>query len=166
MTARADTLTLAGALEVCRNMRPLDAACIDAIRGPGFDRAAFALDRWETDGAAWEFRDDRGVYAIGGLSFPNAWSGTFWLLAHKRVDSLASTDETWRKLIRTTRTVISNALDQTNQLARQRIEAHVVVGWPAAQRLVRHLGFEHEGTLRKAGSGGEDFEIWAQVAGG
>jgi hypothetical protein len=166
VTARADTLTLPAALEVCWSMRPLDVACIEAIRGPGFDREAFALDRWQADGAAWEFSDELGVYAIGGLAFTSPWCGSFWLLAQERIDGLAPTAESWRKLVRVTRTVISNALDQTNPHARHRVEAHVLVGWPAAQRLVRHLGFIHEGTLKQAGSRGEDFEIWAQVAGG
>lgn len=166
MTARAETLTLAAALEICRHMRPSDVACIEAIRGPAFDHEAFAVDRWQTEGAAWEFHDECGVYAIGGLAFTSAWCGSFWLLAHERVDGLASTAQSWRKLVRVTRTVISSALDQTNQHARRRVEAHVLVGWPAAQRLVRHLGFIHEGTLKQAGSRGEDFEIWAQVAGG
>lgn len=166
MTARAETLTLSAALEVCRHMRPLDVACIEAICGPGFDREAFAVDRWQATGAAWEFLDAHGVYAIGGLAFSSAWCGTFWLVAHERVDDLTPTDESWRKLVRTTRTVISNALDPANPHARRRIEAHVLVDWIAARSLVRHLGFTHEGTLRQAGIGGEDFEIWAQVAGG
>ena len=165
MTTRADTLTLPAALEVCRNMRPMDAACIKALRGP-FDPDAFAVDRWQTNGAAWQLVDDLGPLAIGGLHFTTAWSASMWFLARQRVDRLAPTDETWRKLVRATRTVISNALDPDNEHARRRVEAHVLANWPAARRLVRHLGFELEGTLRQAGSGGEDFEIWAQVAEG
>lgn len=161
---RFEALTLPGALEVCRSMRPADVACVQAMRGP-FDRDAFAVDRWQTNGAAWQLVDDRGPIALGGLTFTSAWSGSMWFLGHGRLDELAPTHQTWRKLVLQTRTVIRNAMDPANEHARRRIDVHVLATWPAARRLVRHLGFVHEGTLRKAGSGGEDFEIWAQVGG-
>jgi len=123
---------------------------------------AFAVDRWQSADAGWTFLDDAGPLFIGGLTFSTAWSGTLWLIGHERVDAL--NDQSWRKLVRQTRTVVSNALDPANPHARRRIDAHVMSGWPAARRLVQHLGFEHEGTCRHAGSGGEDFEIWARVA--
>lgn len=166
MGSRLDDLTLPAAIEVCRRMRPLDSACIAAMRGSGFDPDAFAVDRWQTSGAAWVLVDDEGPLAIGGLTFTSGWAACMWLVAHERADSLAPTDESWRKLVRATRTVISNALNPASEHARQRIEVHVLAHWPAARRLVRHLGFEHEGTCRRAGSAGEDIEIWAQLAGG
>lgn len=89
-----------------------------------------------------------------------------WMLGHRRLDAAKPVDESWRKLVRATRTVICNALDPAHEHARHRVEAHVLANWPAARRLVRHLGFVHEGTCQRAGSGGEDIEIWAQVAEG
>lgn len=165
MTARLEALTLPAALEVCRSMRPHDAEVLRALLGP-FEPEAFAANRMSTEGAAWALVDDAGVLAIGGMEFRTAWSGCMWFLAHERADSLSPTDESWRKLVRATRTVVSNALDPLNENARHRVEAYVLATWPAAARLVRHLGFTREATLRRAGSGGEDIEIWAQVAEG
>lgn len=160
---RLEALTLPATIVVCRAMRPRDAHCITALRGP-FDPDTFAVDRWQTPGPAWALHDDAGPLIAAGLAFTSAWSACFWLVAHERADALAPTAETWRKVVRETRKVIVNVLDPRNEHARRRVEAHVMVGWPEARRLVAHLGFEHEGTCRKAGSGGEDFEIWARVA--
>jgi hypothetical protein len=162
---RLEDLTLPLALEVCRAMRPKDRACIVAMRGAMY-ADAFAQERFDTDGPAWALCDGVGPILIAGLQFVSPWVATMWLLAHERADSLPATDETWRKLVRATRTVIRNALDPENPHARRRIEVHVLSDWPQARRLVHHLGFHREGTLRQAGSGGEDIEIWAQVAGG
>lgn len=159
---RFEGLTLAAAQEVCRAMRPNDAAVLRAMLG-SFDAETFALDRFESHGAAWMLVDEIGPIAIGGLELRNAWAGCMWFLAHARADQLPPTDQTWRKLVRCTRTVISNALNPSNPHARHRVETYVLSTWPQAQRLVRHLGFAHEGTCRAAGSAGEDIEIWAQV---
>lgn len=158
---RIEALTLPAAIVVCRAMRPMDAACIRAMRGD-LSPDAFAVDRWQSADAGWVIHDDAGPLFIGGVTFATAWSGTLWLIGHERVDAL--TEQSWRKLVRQTRTVVSNALDPANPAARRRIDAYVMSAWPAARRLVQHLGFEHEGTCRQAGSGGEDFEIWARVA--
>lgn len=158
-------LTLPLAVEVCRAMRPMDRTCIVALRGAVY-ADAFAQDRMDTDGPAWALCDDAGPVLIAGLQFVSPWAATLWMLAHERANDLAPTGETWRKLVRSTRTVVMNALDPSNPHARRRIEAHVLSKWAEARRLVHHLGFQHEGTLRQAGSGGEDIEIWAQVAEG
>jgi hypothetical protein len=160
---RLEALTLPDAIVVCRAMRPMDAACIRALRGD-LNPDAFAVDRWQSADAGWVIHDDAGPLFIGGVTFTTEWSGCMWLIGHERADALSPTDQTWRKLVRQTRTVITNALDPANEHARRRIDAHVMSSWPEARRLVQHLGFEHEGTCRQAGSGGEDFEIWARVA--
>ena len=163
---RFEALTLPAAIEVCRTMRARDAAALAAMLGPKLERDSFAVSRWQTDGAAWTMVDEYGPLAIGGLEFKSPWCGAMWFLAHARLDASPSTDQSWRKMLRQTRTVIANALDPANPHARQRVEAAVLSDWTAARSLVQVLGFEHEGTCRRAGSAGEDIEIWARVAEG
>lgn len=163
---RLEALTLPGALVVARTMRPLDVDVLSALLAPDFNRDAFAVNRWQTDGAAWQLVDDAGPLVIAGLEFKSAWTGCFWMAAHARFDAAPPTGEAWRAVIRNTRAVVANALNPDGKYARQRVEAHVLSTWLAARRLVRSLGFVHEGTCRKAGSGGEDIEIWARVAEG
>lgn len=161
---RFEDLTLPAAIEVCRSMRPRDADSLRALLGT-LEADSFAVSRWQTDGPAWVMCDEQGPLAIGGLEFRAPWVGCLWFLAHRRVDDMAPTHETWRKLMRHTRTVIANAIDPSNPHARRRVEAHVIGDWSSASRLVRHLGLEREGICRCAGSGGEDLEIWACVSG-
>lgn len=160
---RIEALTLPAAIVVCRAMRPRDAWCVAALRGE-FKPDEFAVDRWQSLGPAWALHDDAGPLLLAGLTFTSAWSACFWLVAHERADALAPTAQTWRKVVRETRKVIANVLDPRNEHAKRRVEAHVMADWPEARRLVQHLGLELEGTCRKAGSRGEDIEIWARVA--
>ena len=155
--ARFEELTLAHSLSVVTAMRPLDRACVFALLGEVSDDA-FAVNRWQSNGPAWALVAEGKALAIGGVSLPNEWTGVMWLVVR---DGLPL--ETWRKLMRQTRTVISNALDPANSVHRHRLEAHVLESWGDAQKLVRGLGFEFEGTRRAAGRGGENIQQWAIV---
>jgi hypothetical protein len=146
------TLTLADALSVVSRMRERDRQCVRAAMGQASDEAV-AVGRWQTDGPAWSLWDERGPQAIGGLSFQNGWSAVFWLFA---TDDMRG--NSWRKLIRHTRTVIANVTAPAH--GRHRIEAHVLSEWSEAREFARRLGFELEGVRRAAGAGGEDIEIW------
>lgn len=158
---RFETLTLAHALHVIDRMRPMDRACAVAVLGLDWDREAFAVNRWQTDGPAWTMVGEGGEpLAVGGLSFSNAWTGVLWLICSDHLQG----PQTWRKLLRHMGKVMRSALDPANPYARRRIEAHVLASWPEAQSLVRHLGMTLEGTRRGAGCGGEDLQIWATLA--
>jgi len=156
--ARFEELSLAHALDVVAAMRPLDRMCVQALLGDISDEA-FAVNRWQSYGPAWALVDDSGqALAIGGVSLPNDWTGVMWLVLR---DGLPL--ETWRKLIRHTRTVIGNALDPANSSHRHRLEAHVLESWGDAKKLVQALGFEFEGTRLAAGRDGQHIQQWAIV---
>lgn len=147
-------LTLADALSVVSRMRPEDRACVQAILGPVSDEV-FAVNRWQSDGPAWTLLDAQGnPQAIGGLAFSNDWSAVLWMVAAQGIGR-----DSWRKLLRATRTVLQEATNPKNPHYRHRIE--VCVMWAEAARFAQALGFEFEGTKRQAGRGGEDVQIWA-----
>lgn len=151
-------LTLAHSLSVVGRMREKDRACVLAMLGDISDEA-FAANRWQSYGPAWALLDDSGhPQAIGGMTLPNDWTGVMWLVVAEGLPR-----ESWRKLIRHTRTVIANATDPRNEAFRHRIEAHVLDGWGGAQRLVEALGFQLEGIRRAAGRNGENVQQWAIV---
>lgn len=149
-------LTLADALVVCADMRLEDAACIRAVTGqePG---EWFAVDRWRTEGPAWTLLQDGQPWVIGGLSCANGWSGVLWLVARPGLSG-----ESWRKLIRIARKVLSVTSTPGDQY-RHRIEAHVLAGWSGAERFAQGLGLQFEGTRRAAGRRGEDVQTWVRI---
>lgn len=150
-------LQLADALHVISHMRDRDRAGFRAALGELSDDE-LAVGRFQAYGPAWAMDVDGETVAIGGIHLANDWLGVMWLVM---VDGVPL--ESWRKLLRQTRTVIANALDPANEHGRRRIEAHVMADWPEAQQLVKRLGFRLEGTRRCAGSGGEDMQMWAIV---
>lgn len=150
-------LTLADAMHVVSRMRQRDRDGFRAVLGEVSDDH-IAANRWQCYGPAWVLDVDRRPSVIAGVNFLNDWTGFMWLVA---VDGLRP--ESWRKVIRQTRTVISNALNPSNEHGKRRIEAHVMADWPEAQELVRRLGFEFEGVRRCAGFGGEDVQVWSIV---
>ncbi len=146
-------LTLADALFVVGNMRDEDRYCMKAVMGPVSDEV-FAMNRYQTEGPAWSMVDDSGPVAIFGISLHTKWSGVAWLVATN-----AMTGESWRKLMRHCRTVLSNF--ETSPL--HRIEAHVLADWPQAVVFAKRLGGELEGTRRSAGRNGQDVQMWSIV---
>lgn len=149
-------LTLADALAVVAGMRQTDAECIRAACGqePG---EWFAVDRWRAHGAAWTLLQDGEPVAIGGLSMPQPWLGVLWLVARPGM-----TGASWRKALRTTRTVIASA----PKAGVHRVEAHVLCGWDQASRFAEALGLVLEGIRAHAGARGESIEVWAIAAKG
>ena len=139
-----ETLTLKSAMYVAHNMRQRDKDSLDALIGAS-NPDTFAIGRWQMDGAAWAMIESNPV-AIGGIAMPVPWVGHFWLVC---TDDM--TMQSWKKLIRQTRTILRNASKTV-----QRLEADVLSDWPEAERLVHHLGFELEGTRKKAGRDGQD----------
>ncbi|ALV06701.1 hypothetical protein [Roseateles depolymerans] len=151
-------LTLADAISVVGRMRDRDRECVRELVGEISDDD-FAIDRYRSYGPAWALRDEAGMpWAIGGLTLVSGWTGVLWLVV---ADGLPL--QSWRKLVRHTRTILVNAMDPLNEHGRRRVEAHVLASWPQAQALVAQVGMEHEGTRRAAGSTGADIQIWAKV---
>jgi len=150
-------LTLDDALTVVRAMRPRDRACVQALLGV-VDDEVFAVDRWQTTGAAWALDQDGAPVAVFGLQTPNDWTAVAWLLATQTVSAAS-----WRKLMRHCRTVAGKLMDPANAVFRRRVEAYVMADWREAAEFAQRLGFEFEGTKRAAGSRGEDVQMWAMV---
>lgn len=151
-------LTLADALQVVGDMRAEDAACVRAVCGcePG---EWFAAERWQSSGPAWALVQGGQAVAIGGLNLPNAWTGVLWMVARPCMSAAS-----WRKALRATRTVLSNALAMDNTMRRHRVEAHVLHGWSGASRFAECLGLRLEGVRQAAGAQGESIEVWAATA--
>jgi hypothetical protein len=150
-------LTLAGALIVCNDLRPLDAACVRAVAGqePG---EWFAVDRWQTHGVALEVRQDGMPWAVFGLSLPTSWAGLIWMVARPGMRL-----ESWKKGIREMRRLLAQVSDPSHPEYRHRIEAHVLEGWTEAAQFVERLGFRHEHTRERAGMSGESVQVWVRL---
>lgn len=143
-------LTLADAVAVSAGMRPEDRDCLAAVAG-GCNAEAFAINRFQSDGAAWTLLQDGEPVAILGLSSVSPWAVNAWLIA-----TPAMSRQSWKKLLRFARTVRDNALQKT-----RRIECMVLSTWPKAAGFAESLGFELEGVKRNAGKGGEDVLLYA-----
>lgn len=143
-------LTLADALLVAGGMRAEDRECLNAVLGV-CDAEAFAVNRWQTDGAAWTLYDAGRPIAMLGLSQVNPWTLNAWLIG-----TPGMTPQSWKKLLRFSRTVRGNALQTT-----RRIECMVLSTWPRAARFAESLGFELEGVKRGAGKDGQDILLYA-----
>jgi hypothetical protein len=139
------TLTLADAVYIASHMRERDLECLRAVTEIA-NPEVFGLNRWQTDGPAWTLVKDGLPVAMGGISMSAPWCGTAWMVSTNGLDGPTS-----KKLIRHARTVFSNA-----SKAIARIEAHVLGTWPEAEKFAARLGFEHEGTRRRAGRDGQD----------
>jgi len=149
-------MSLQDAITVCADMRPEDRACVVALCGsePG---EWFAVDRWATDGPAWTIEQDGQPWAIGGLTFINAWTGVLWLVCRPGMWM-----QTWRKVIRAARMVLA-VLDPAHPMHRHRVEALVLESWRGAQALADRLGLVLEGTRRAMGSNRESVQMRAAV---
>ncbi len=152
-----ERLSLAGALIVCNDLRPLDAACIRAVCGrePG---EWFAVDRWETHGVGFEVTQDGMPWAIFGLSLPTNWTALLWMVARPGMQQ-----QTWRKGIRAARGLLDQVADPANAEYRHRIEAHVLDGWAEAAEFIKRLGFRHEHTRERMGKNGENVQVWVRL---
>lgn len=157
MSTELRDLDLSAALLVISRMRAMDRACLQALL-PGFSDEQFAVNRWQTDGPAWALVQDGEPVAIGGISFTNAWTGVFWLIA---TDAMRR--KQWEFAIRTLDNVLARAQDPTNPAYRRRLEAYTLRDWPQACRFAASR-FECEGVKRGAGASGEDIVTWARVA--
>ena len=111
---------------------------------------AFAINRWQTDGAAWHFLQDGQPVVMGGVAQVNAWTGVAWMVSAKGV-----TPESWKKLIRFSRKVFANAAHEY-----QRIEAHVLQGWSQAEKYAPKMGFTFEAPRYRAARDGRNVLVF------
>lgn len=144
-------LTLADAIAVVKEMRDDDHRAVKALLGNVGDEVV-AVNRWQTPGPAWSLFQDNEPVAIFGISMPQEWTGTAWLMMKPNLSGQSK-----RKLVRHCRTVAANLKESSLH----RVEALVMEDWPEAIKFVRRLGFRYEGTKLAAGSRGENFQIWA-----
>lgn len=138
------TLTLADALHVASRLRQADFDCLQSATSL-VTAESFALNRWQTDGAAWTLVDGEPV-AIGGLAMAVPWIGVAWMASTD-----AMTPASWKKLVRHSRTVFANAAKTI-----PRIEAYVIDSWPEAMKYAQCCGFVLEGVRHRAGREGQD----------
>lgn len=145
-----ETLSLSAAVHIVKNMRAQDRDCI-LVMTEGHTDESFAVNRWQTDGAAWHFLQDGIPVAMGGICQINPWTGVAWMVSTDGVSS-----ESWKKLIRFSRKVFNNARKTI-----PRIEAHVLQGWEQAERYAPKMGFTYEGTRFKAARDGRNVLVFA-----
>jgi len=146
------TLNLGAAQYICQRMRALDAKVMRAMMGD-LKPDTFAINRYQSNGAAWFMEQDGEPVAMFGLEKLNEKCVVAWLCC---TDSMRS----FKKLIRFSRTVAGNAAAG----GVVRIEAHVMDGWGAAAGFAQRLGMEFEGTRRMSGNAGESFHIFARIS--
>lgn len=139
------TLDLAAALHVCLNMRAQDKACIEAMMGD-INPEVFAVNRWQTYGAAWAFYQEGVPVVIAGISQPVPWLGEAWMVATEGI-----TQDSWKKIIRYSRNVFRNASRKI-----QRIDAHCIESWPDSHKYPKLFGFKQVNIREKAGKEGQN----------
>lgn len=149
-----ETLTLAAALHVCQNMRTEDRDCLAAIMGDTTPET-FAINRWQTNGAAWAYYQDGVPVVIAGISQAVPWLGTAWMVVADGV-----TNDSWKKIIRFSRNVFRNASKKL-----QRIDAYAIATWPDACKYPKCFGFTQVNVREKAGRDGQDVLEFAIIGG-
>lgn len=148
------TLSLDAAIAIVRNLRAEDLQCFEATM-PVFNADLYAINRWQSDGAAWHLLQDGRPVVMGGITMVTPWIGLAWMVVAKGV-----TQASWKRLLRFSRTVFKNARQTF-----PRIEAHVLGGWTQAGRYASTLGFVLEGTRRRVGRDGQDVLTFAMIGG-
>lgn len=138
-------LDLAASLHICLNMRAQDQQCLNSLMGDTAPQS-FAINRWQTDGAAWAFYQDGVPVVMGGIQQPTAWLGVAWMVSTDCV-----TRDSWRKIIRFSRTVFANA-----RKSLQRIDAYTLDNWPDAVKYADRVGFQQVNVRKNAGREGQN----------
>lgn len=144
MTPGFETLDLKAALHICENMRESDAESIRIMTG-GFGVNSFAINRWQTEGAAFAFYQDGIPVCMGGLALSTPWSAVAWMVSTEGIS-----DDSWKKIIRFSRKVLGNAA-----LKYRRIDAACLGTWPAANRYAKKMGFSRPVERLNAGRDGQ-----------
>jgi hypothetical protein len=145
-----ETLTLSAALHIVKNMRASDRECLTQMMAD-FTDESFAVNRWQTDGAAWQFLQDGVPVIMGGIQQPMPWVGVAWMVSTEGVRP-----ESWKKLLRFSRTVFGNASKTI-----PRLEANVLQGWNQAAKYAEKVGFAFEGTRYRSARDGRNVLVYA-----
>lgn len=147
-----EQLSLDAALHIAKNMKQAHRQCLAITMGEISDEV-FALHRWQSNGAAWTFYQDGEPVFMGGIEQNVPWQGTAWMVTTGHIRP-----ESWKKIIRFSRTVFKNASRQI-----QRIDAHVLEGWPEAQKYAEKIGFKLVNVREKACLGGQGIYEYAII---
>ena len=116
---------------------------------PGWDEAAM---RWAGMGPAFTLMVDNRVEACGGIIMIDETFGECWLLIPKSAYGIIIY-----------RAIIKKLSELMKQCKFRRLQAFVLEGFDHGENLVKRLGFELEGRLRKYGPNGENLHLYAKV---
>jgi len=144
-----ETLSLEAALYIAKSMRESNReSMFQSI--PEISMEAFAINRWQTEGAAWAFFQEGIPVAMGGIVTTTPWVGVAWFAATEDVSR-----DSWKKIIRFCRKVFGNASKTI-----PRIEAQCVEGWEMADKFARQVGFKYEFTRERAARDGRGIKSY------
>ena len=139
---------------VLSNLRACDAAEVWPVckREVGADDLARGLCDMSALGCVILHDDIPAAVAGAAEQQPGVWSPYMF--------ATDAWPHVWRKVVR----YLDRDL-KPGMIARGAHRAHVhsIVGHPDAGKLLRHLGFEREGTNRAFGRDREDYDLWAYV---
>jgi hypothetical protein len=147
-----EQLSLAASVHIVQNMREQDRECLSLLTD-GLTNESFAVNRWQTPGAAWHLMQDGEPVCMGGIAQQVPWVGVAWMVTSERI-----TPDSWKKLIRFSRKVFTNAHKDI-----QRIEAYVLGGWTQAERYAKSLGFTLESIKEGAARDGQAVKVYVLV---
>lgn len=134
-------------LEDIDNFIPQKEQCI----GSEWDRSVW-IQSYLTGCEMYTAEDEQGV--IGFCSFvPDAMGNETFCIVFSDRKRAASRD-----MINLYELVFKNRLAK-------RTQGFVKQGWLDGKKFALHFGFEHEGTLRKFGIDGEDYDVYAITRG-
>ena len=141
-------------LHLLDNLRAQDVAAINAFTEEGVSEA-WAINSYRGSLFSWTFIDARGMpYAIWALYEIIPGVLHVWSVGTEMIFEKAA--EWFPKLKRTMNSILQNT-------DTHRIECYVLDGFEGAERTIRRLGFEYEGTRRSAGAQRENALLFAKV---
>lgn len=141
-------------LHVVENMRDEDKAAINAFTSCGVGED-WAIDSWRDRLFAWTVLDDEGTpFALVSLQIVVPGVLYVWCVGS---DQIAKTAKEWMPFFDQ---AFNNVLQYTDT---HRIECYVLDGFVGAERTIKRLGFEYEGTRRSAGKNRENALLYAKV---
>jgi hypothetical protein len=150
-------MTLADALYVCEQLRPVDHWAIGALAGE-LSGEQVAVSLWEGAARAWCLEHDGRPEAVLGLEIEKAGVLRWWFMA----TADAPLKKRAREIVRFARSAVDSVLRADGV---HRVQAYVLEDWVGAVRLAEAIGLEHEGRMRHYGNAGEHVLIMARAHG-
>ena len=141
----AVTLTRAHVLHAARNATKENSVPLGYVVG--------ALPSFTAPGRGFALIEDGVVYAVAGMA--ELWDGVVeaWIIPTQDIE---------KKKLKTSRALWREFHSMADRLKPHRMQTSVRHDFDAAHRLVRFLGFESEGLMKKYGPDGLDYERYAK----